>query len=126
MGNILDSQGNPDAPFSIFEGGIHTVLGEALRVGKMINITNYPLLLPVEHQQSSSLRAKPYIDGQPELRSVPGTPFQHVINSPATLFYDTSGSRYYLDGNGVWVTASTLDGPRTAAALRHRLRRHGH
>jgi len=55
------------------------------------------------------------VDGQPVLRSVQGTPFQHVINTPATLFYDTSASRYYLDGNGVWVTASTLDGPWTTA-----------
>lgn len=45
-----------------------------------------------------------------------GTPFQHVVNTPATLLYDTSASRYYLDGNGVWMTASTLDGPWTAAA----------
>jgi len=56
------------------------------------------------------------IDGQPVLRSVPGTPFQRVVNTPATLLYDTAGSRYYLDGNGVWMTASTLDGPWTAAA----------
>jgi len=55
------------------------------------------------------------VDGQPVLRSVQGTPFQHVINTPATLLYDTSASRYYLDGNGVWMTASTLDGPWTAA-----------
>ncbi len=56
------------------------------------------------------------VDGQPVLRSVQGTPFQHVINTPATLLYDTSASRYYLDGSGVWMTASTLDGPWTAAA----------
>jgi len=56
------------------------------------------------------------IDGQPVLRSVQGTPFQHVINTPATLLYDTSASRYYLEGNGIWATASTLDGPWTAAA----------
>ena len=55
------------------------------------------------------------VDGQPVLRSVQGTPFQHAINTPATLFYDTSASRYYLDGNGIWVTATTLDGPWTAA-----------
>ena len=65
---------------------------------------------------SSSPAVLILIDGQPVLRSVPGTSFQHVINTPATLIYDTSGSRYYLDGNGVWVTASTLDGPWTAAA----------
>ena len=55
------------------------------------------------------------VDGQPVLRSLQGTPFQHVINTPATLLYDTSASRYYLDGNGVWMAASTLDGPWTAA-----------
>ena len=56
------------------------------------------------------------IDGQPVLRAVPGTSFQHVVNTPATLIYDTSASRYYLDGNGVWAAAATLDGPWTAAA----------
>jgi hypothetical protein len=55
------------------------------------------------------------IDGEPVLRAMPGTPYQHVINTPATLIYDTSGSRYYLDGNGVWATASTLAGPWTVA-----------
>jgi hypothetical protein len=55
------------------------------------------------------------VDGQPVLRTVQGTPFQHVINTPATLLYDTSASRYYLDGNGVWMTASTLEGPWTIA-----------
>ena len=55
------------------------------------------------------------VDGQPVLRSLRGTPFQHVINTPATLLYDTSASRYYLDGGGIWMTASTLDGPWTTA-----------
>lgn len=55
------------------------------------------------------------VDGQPVLRSVQGTSYQHVINTPAMLLYDTSSSQYYLDGNGVWMTASTLDGPWTAA-----------
>jgi hypothetical protein len=55
------------------------------------------------------------VDGEPVLRSIPGTPFQHVINTPATLLYDTSASRYYLDGRGAWMTAATLDGPWTAA-----------
>ena len=55
------------------------------------------------------------IDGQPVLRSAQGTPFQHVINTPATLLYDTTASRYYLDGGNVWMTAPTLDGPWTAA-----------
>jgi hypothetical protein len=56
------------------------------------------------------------VDGQPVLRNLQGTPFQHVMNTPATLFYDTSASRYYLDGNGIWMTAATLNGPWTAAA----------
>jgi hypothetical protein len=55
------------------------------------------------------------IDGQPVLRAVSGTSFQHVVNTPATLIYDTSASRYYLDGNGAWMTAATLDGPWTVA-----------
>lgn len=55
------------------------------------------------------------VDGQPVLRTVRGTPYQHVINTPATLLYDTSASRYYLAGSGIWVTASNLAGPWTAA-----------
>ncbi|MGA3073143.1 MAG: carbohydrate-binding family V/XII [Bryobacteraceae bacterium] len=55
------------------------------------------------------------VDGQPVLRALPGTSFQRVINTPATLLYDAAASRYYLDGNSIWMTASTLDGPWTAA-----------
>ena len=65
---------------------------------------------------SSSPAVLILVDGQPVLRAVSGTSFQHVINTPATLIYDTSASRYYLDGNGTWVRSATLDGPWAVAA----------
>jgi hypothetical protein len=57
------------------------------------------------------------IDGEPVLKPVDiSTQFQRVINTPALLVYDTSASRYYLDGGTLWMTAPNLtNGPWTQA-----------
>jgi hypothetical protein len=57
------------------------------------------------------------IDGEPVMRSVQGsTRYVRVINTPALLLFDSSGSRYYLDGGTLWMTAANLNGPWTQAA----------
>jgi hypothetical protein len=57
------------------------------------------------------------VDGEPALKAVEGsTRYQRVINTPALLVYDTSASRYYLDGGSLWMTAPNLtNGPWTLA-----------
>jgi hypothetical protein len=56
------------------------------------------------------------IDGEPAYRSVPGTRFTRIINTPALILYDTSASLLYLDGNTRWMTAANLNGPWTEAS----------
>jgi hypothetical protein len=52
------------------------------------------------------------IDGEPVLKPVEGsTKYTRVINTPALMLYDTSASRYYLDGGTVWMTSANLTGP---------------
>jgi hypothetical protein len=56
------------------------------------------------------------IDGEPVLKPVEGsTKYTHVINTPALMLYDTSASRYYLDGGTLWMTSANLTGPWTQA-----------
>jgi len=56
------------------------------------------------------------IDGQPVYRSVAGTAYTRVINTPALLLFDSAAGRFYLDGGGSWMTASSLNGPWGPAA----------
>ena len=58
------------------------------------------------------------IDGNPSMQPVQGfAKYSRVINTPALILFDTSASRYYLDGNSLWMTATNLDGPWTQAAM---------
>jgi hypothetical protein len=57
------------------------------------------------------------IDGEPVLKPVEGsTKYTRVINTPALMLFDTSASRYYLDGGNLWMTSANLAGPWTQAA----------
>ena len=50
------------------------------------------------------------IDGEPVYRSIQGTPYTHVINTPALLLFDAPAGRFYLDGGNLWMTATGLNG----------------
>ncbi len=56
------------------------------------------------------------IDGNPVLRRVENSELQRVINTPALLVLDPKTSRYFLRGDGYWMTANALDAPWTQAA----------
>ncbi len=51
------------------------------------------------------------IDGEPFYRSVAGTPYTRVTNTPALLLFNSSAGRFYLDGGNRWMTAAALNGP---------------
>ncbi len=51
------------------------------------------------------------IDGEPFYRSVSGTPYTQVTNTPALLLFDSSAGRFYLDGGNRWMTATDVNGP---------------
>ncbi len=57
------------------------------------------------------------IDGEPVLKPVEGsTKYTRIINTPALMLYDSSASRYYIDGGTLWMTSANLTGPWTQAA----------
>ena len=50
------------------------------------------------------------VNGEPSLSVVPNTNLKFVVNTEWPLFYDESGSTYYLAVGQQWLTASKLDG----------------
>lgn len=56
------------------------------------------------------------IDGKPVLQKVSDTSLLRVINSPATIVLEPSSGRYFLEGDGYWMTASSLEGTWTRAS----------
>ena len=50
------------------------------------------------------------VNGEPVLSVVPNTNLQFVVNTQWPLFFDESGSTYYLAVGQQWLTASKLDG----------------
>ena len=56
------------------------------------------------------------IDGEPVLQKVPDTNLMRVINSPAVIVLETDTGRYFLQGEGYWMTAASLDGSWSQAA----------
>jgi len=52
----------------------------------------------------------PLINGTPDLKPVPDTPLMYVVNSP-TLIIMVSQYTWYAVQNGVWFTASSVQGP---------------
>ena len=51
------------------------------------------------------------VNGEPKLTVVPNTNLQFVVNTEWPLFYDESGSTYYLAVGQQWLTSSHLEGP---------------
>ncbi|MGE5323833.1 MAG: hypothetical protein ACM3SW_13275 [Actinomycetota bacterium] len=51
------------------------------------------------------------IDGEPVLQKVPGSEFMRVVNTPAMIVLDSRSRRYFLRGDGYWMTAAAVRGP---------------
>ncbi|MBZ5508025.1 MAG: hypothetical protein LAO78_21390 [Acidobacteriia bacterium] len=51
------------------------------------------------------------IDGQPVMQKVPDSNLMRVTNTPAMMVLDSGPGRYFLRGDGYWVTASNVLGP---------------
>ena len=56
----------------------------------------------------------PQIDGSPELRPISGTPLYHVANS-GTPIIKVDEHTWYACENGVWYSATSINGPYTVA-----------
>jgi hypothetical protein len=50
------------------------------------------------------------IDGEPVLRPVPDTDLQRVINTPALILFDKAQARFFLNGDGLWFGAGSVQG----------------
>ena len=53
-------------------------------------------------------------DGPPELRPIPGTPLQYVVNT-ATPIIQVNGVSYYALRSGIWFTSTSVEGPWSVA-----------
>ncbi len=51
------------------------------------------------------------IDGEPVMQKVPDSTFMRVVNTPAMLVLDPGSGRYFLRGEGYWMTAAAVKGP---------------
>ena len=51
------------------------------------------------------------IDGKPVLQKAEDSNLMRVINSPATIVLEPDSGKYYLQGDGYWMAASSLEGP---------------
>src|SRR5947207_8746643 len=75
-----------------------------------VQLNNEPPKIFVGFQPSILLS----VNGEPVLSVVPNTNLQFVVNTQWPLFFDESGSTYYLAVGQQWLTAKKLDGPWSA------------
>lgn len=52
-------------------------------------------------------------DGTPQLRAIPNSSYQRVVNTPYAVVYDPAARRYYLTGGRHWYQAAAATGPYT-------------
>src|SRR5215510_1740215 len=71
-----------------------------------VQLNNDPPKIFVGYRPSILLN----VNGDPVLSPVPNTDLQFVANTEWPLFYDESGSTYYLAIGQQWLTANKLDG----------------
>ena len=55
------------------------------------------------------------IDGTPQLRAVPGTPIQRIVNTRSTLLFDENEKLYFLRAGTFWLKSGELQGKWTKA-----------
>jgi len=58
--------------------------------------------------------APPKFDGKPQLKAIPGTPLQYVVNTAVPVIMVDQHSWYAVE-NGVWFVATSVNGPWTIA-----------
>jgi hypothetical protein len=75
-----------------------------------VPVNNDPPAIVVAYRPSILLG----VDGEPSLAAIPKTNLQFVVNTTWPLFFEKSGSNYYLLVGQQWMTAHSLDGPWSA------------
>jgi hypothetical protein len=90
---------------------LETALVAAGEVVKKIEVKNDPPQVIITSKPSLLV----LVDGIPQLRPVPETKLQRVINTRAILLFDNEESTYYLRVKDWWLEAPNLKGPWTSA-----------
>ncbi|MBF8177739.1 RHS repeat domain-containing protein [Herminiimonas contaminans] len=99
-----------------FAGKSHTIALDRLQQQLAINAAqkndgNVPLRnIPPEFIFSSVPAILIYVDGKPVYRTLPGLPFERIINTRPLVLRDST-STYYLKIFDGWMTAPALTGP---------------
>ncbi|WP_242489299.1 autotransporter [Pseudomonas sp. TH08] len=66
-------------------------------------------------KKSAVKMTAPEFDGEPQLKAINSTPLQYVVNS-ATPIIRVDNDSWYAVENGIWFTASTVNGPWSVAS----------
>ena len=74
---------------------------------KTVTLNNAPPYIFVSNSPGILLG----VDGEPVLAELPKTDLKFVVNTVWPLFFDKSGSQYYLLVNNIWLSAGDLHGP---------------
>jgi hypothetical protein len=77
------------------------------RVQNGIEVKNDPPKVIIASKPSLQI----LIDGKPQMRDVPGTKLQSVINTKSLIFFETDKKTYYLRVEDWWLQAEELQGP---------------
>jgi hypothetical protein len=73
--------------------------------------TDIPQMATIDRSRAAFT---PILDGQPQLKPIPDTHLRYVFNSPDPMIM-VSATQWYAVSNGVWFTASSVNGPWTVA-----------
>jgi hypothetical protein len=107
----LLSKQMPGATKTISLDRLESGLAAAGAPVKAIEVKNDPPEVLVVNKASLLV----LIDGTQQLRDIPGTRLQRVINTRAILLFDSSNNTYYLRVKDWWLEAPKMEGPWTYA-----------
>jgi hypothetical protein len=97
----------PGATKTISLDRLETALEAEDLVQKGVEVKNEPPKVIIASKPSLQI----LIDGKPQMREVPGTRLQSVINTKSTLLFESDQQVYYLRVEDWWLQGKELDGP---------------
>jgi hypothetical protein len=97
----------PGATKTISLDRLETALEAEDLVQKGVEVKNEPPKVIIASKPSLQV----LIDGKPQMREVPGTRLQSVINTKSILLFESDKKVYYLRVEDWWLQGNELDGP---------------
>ena len=96
----------PGATKTISLDRLESALEAEDQVQKRVEVKNDPPKVIIASKPSLQV----LIDGKPQMRDMPGTKVQSVINTKSLILYETDKKTYYLRVEDWWLQANELDG----------------